>query len=469
VHDDDLVRILRSGTASMAETVRPSPPGAIRARGNQRRRRKAAGTALLVLALAGAGSGIYAGVHGGTRVLPPSHQVSPGPRRITPTGGPAPARTKHAAGHMLPAGHTGTRAGVPWPLVGAGWSLTEYSSGRPDSDGLWQQGGGQVTLWLVDPEGGRYQLYQQASTGHPWTLLAWSGDGQRALLGVIGTAPENYSSYQVITLATGAVTTFSAPADVHPSGFTRPDGTSIVAIEGAATARLQRYTLAGGLEATLASQSAGGGGATVGACGLSCAAVSSPDGTSVIWSDGGRLQLVGNGGGVIRNLPVTGAGTGASCTPVRWWDPQTALAWCVTGVTQGLWLVPASGAAPAPVSTPTTAASDFGVDTGAWQASGTVYVNQSAASTCPQAAGTPSGSSVSTVGAGGSLSAITVPGTNSATVVSTAPGRLLILGRTACPGTGALLWFSPGTGSTQFLQSAPAGQAGVVAVVPFGT
>jgi hypothetical protein len=369
---------------------------------------------------------------------------------------------------MLPAGRAGSRADVPWPLVGAGWSLTEYSSGRPDADGLWQQGGGRVTLWLVDPQGGRYQLYQRPNTDHLWTLLAWSGDGKRALLGEIGTAPANYSSYQVLTLATGAVTTFSAAAGVSPSGFTRPDGTSLVAIQGGGTTRLQRYTLAGKLEATLASRGAGSGAGGTGVCGLSCAAVSSPGGTSVIWSDGARLQLVDNAGGVIRNLPVTGAGPGASCTPVRWWDPQTVLAWCESGITQGLWLVPASGAAPTSVAAPTSGASDFGLDTGAWEASGISYVNQSAASTCPQAAGTPSGTSFSAVGAAGSLSAVTVPGTKGATVVGTTSGRLLLLARTACPGTGALLWFTPGTGAAQFLQSAPAGQAGVVAVVPFG-
>ncbi|HEY2443616.1 MAG TPA: hypothetical protein VGI31_10810 [Streptosporangiaceae bacterium] len=434
MREDDLERILQQGSAAIAEAARPKPPEVIRARGNQRRRRKAAGTVLLALAIAAAGGGAYAGVRsgGGQPPAPVTHVKHPSPHVHKITASAAPYET------MLPAGKAGSRAAIPWALVGLGWSLTDYSTGRPNAGGQWQQGGGQLTLALVDPDGGRYDIYQQANTGHPWALLAWSPDGRRALLGEVGTDPEQYLKYGVITLSTGSISTFAAPAGVTPEGFTRPDGTSILAVRQAGgTVALQRYTLAGALEATLASHAVG---STPSGCGLACGAISSDDGTTDIWSYDGHLELVNNAGGVIRDLPVPAAGANPSCTPLTWWDGQTVLARCPAPNQQQLWLVPAGGAAPTAFGPPVPSASDYSVQTGAWQLGGAaIYVNESAGSGCPQATG-PSGSGIFQL-TRGSLTGIPVPRSrgNDGAAVGVINEQLLVLARTGCPDSTSLL------------------------------
>jgi hypothetical protein len=42
-----------------------------------------------------------------------------------------------------------------------------------------------------------------------------------------------------------------------------------------------------------------------------------------------------------------------------------------------------------------------------------------------------------------------------------------VLARTSCRAASELLWLDPVTGASQILLSAPAGQAGVVAALPF--
>ena len=62
------------------------------------------------------------------------------------------------------------------------------------------------------------------------------------------------------------------------------------------------------------------------------------------------IRLISATGGVIRTLTVPGAGGG--CFPSRWWSPAIILASChATAHSRGrLWLVPADGAKPTPLT-----------------------------------------------------------------------------------------------------------------------
>jgi len=80
------------------------------------------------------------------------------------------------AGSAVQSAPAAARATVPWPSVGAGWVLAEYSPGTASKPAP-------TTLYLVSPSGGEYAVYQWAAskTAAPH-LLAWSGDKTRALL-----------------------------------------------------------------------------------------------------------------------------------------------------------------------------------------------------------------------------------------------------------------------------------------------
>ena len=83
----------------------------------------------------------------------------------------------------LSADQARTAAAVPWSKVGPGWALATYSASRA-GEGV-KPKAGPSTLYLVDPQGGRYQLFTWAarSPRASWYLLGWSGDASRALFG----------------------------------------------------------------------------------------------------------------------------------------------------------------------------------------------------------------------------------------------------------------------------------------------
>ena len=129
-----------------------------------------------------------------------------------------------------------SRASVPWNRVGAGWVLTQYTSAAP--------GGrtGPAELYLISPSGTRYQLARWPNWQLAPQLVAWSPDGQRALFQVFS----GQGGAEVLTLATGQVSTFVMPGAANPIGFTTPRGLNIVAGQpsGSGTS-LARYSLSG--------------------------------------------------------------------------------------------------------------------------------------------------------------------------------------------------------------------------------
>jgi hypothetical protein len=377
---------------------------------------------------------------------------------------PAAGGSKKPQVRMLPAGKTGTRSSVPWSLVGAGWTLAEFSTAAPSSTG--QPTGGSSATDLVDPDGGRYSIYQWPAGDAP-QLIAWSGNGASALFGT-------GSGYTVLTVKTGQPATLTLPAGVTAFGFTRPDGLNILAVQqGPARYKLQRYSLTGTFQATLATMPRRAAPRPwPEGCTSSCAAISSPDGDTAVWAvNAGGMEVVSNAGGGIVRLHAPGSGRPAACTPLSWWNQGTILASCDVAGSQGtatrLWLMPESGSSPSPLTAALGAGSGDLVITGAWQAAGQVYVTSTDSAQCPSAPSGPGGLGILL---NGSSTAVTVSGSTGDhnAIIGSSGVRLLVLAQTSCPGTSSLLWLSPSSGATQALLTAPSTEAGVVAAVPYG-
>lgn len=433
----------------------PSPPG--RAAGLRR-----LPVTLIVLVVAV----VLAAAGGVAYLVTGSH-----PGRSAAGGGAVAAHHKPVV-QMLAAGKTGGLSAIPWSIVGSGWTLTEVSS-APAGAGFTATGA-HVTTYLLDPAGGKYQV--ESAAGPAPLLLAWSGNAQYALFATQPGPSGTSVTYDLLSLTTGDMSPLVLPAGVTPVGFTRPDGLNILAVNQTAQQfQLERVNLQGAFQKTIGSLPRKTG--TLGwqaFCALSCGAVSSPDGDFAVWGvTGDQMQLLSNAGGaVIRNLDVPDSGSPPSCVPLTWWNDTTVLASCsVTGhrYESRLWLVPADGASP----TPLTSASGIGegshVMTGAWQGPDGVYVNETTTRQCPGAPTGPGGLALATA-SGGSLQPVSVDGTtnNHTAVVAASAGRLLLLAQSSCPGTSSLVWLNPSTGATENVLSAPTGQAGVMAAVPFG-
>jgi hypothetical protein len=331
------------------------------------------------------------------------------------------------------------RASVPWTQVGPGWVLAQYTS-APAGGG----GSGPETLYLVSPTGARYQLARWPDWRTAPQLVGWSPDGQRALFQVFS----GKGGTEVLTLATGQVSTFVLPGQASPIGFTTPRGLNIVAgrPSGSGTS-VARYSLSGRLIQRLGDSADG-------------EVLYAPSGTEFATGTSMGLKLVGNNGALLKNLPVRGTSAN-NCHPVRWWTSGTILASCAppdSAIPQ-LWLVPASGARPTALTPPRQASSGDLGDLDAWSLPSGLYL---------QAAGPCAVLQIFKQSPRGSISLVTVPHTNGDNRVLTALGsRLLIQAPTSCEGSVSLLWFNPATHAEQWLFRAPANVTGVEIALPF--
>jgi hypothetical protein len=333
----------------------------------------------------------------------------------------------------LGAGEVGTLAQVPWAEIGPGWALAEYTTGS-------SQVAGPVTLYMLDPQGGTYQLYSWPATTEPWVLMAWSGDETRALLEQVGTSQPTLHQ---LTIATGQVTTFTLPSTVtQVLGYTRPDGENILVQQDG----IVRYSLTGVLQTRL---SAGPEDAS---------AVSSPDGLTEVVSAGTGVELVSNAGGAVRFLPVPGTdATLGGCTPQRWWNSADVLVACTPSGAIGpqVWLVPVSGATPTALTPPpTSGGTDFGA-ADAWQFPTGLYVEAETGCGPPFIAKQLSGGAVQAV-----------PGGSASLVVATS-GDTMLVQQSGCEQGSSLGWLNPATGAKQLVLTAPADGTGVIAAIPY--
>jgi hypothetical protein len=348
----------------------------------------------------------------------------------------AAAAAQPAAG---PARADAVRASVPWKRVGTGWVLTQYSSAAPAGGRA-----GSEALYLISPGGTRYQLASWPDSRSAPQLVAWSPDGQRALFQVFS----GKGGAEVLTLATGRVSTFVMPGGANPIGFTTPRGLNIVAGQPSGNGTsLARYSLSGRLLQRLGYSADG-------------QLLYTPSGTEFATGNANGLKLVSNGGVLVRNLPVHGTSAN-SCNPVRWWNGGTLLASCIppNSASPQLWLVPVSGARATALTPPRRPSSGDLGDLDAWRLPSGLYL---------QAAGPCAVLQIFKQSASGAITRVTVPGTAGDNRVLTALGsRLMIQAPTSCTGSVSLLWFNPATRAEQWLLRASAKVTGASIAIPF--
>jgi len=389
------------------------------------------GVALTALAASGCAAQVSGGVSGHASVV-----------RITAAD----------QGIALGAGQVGTRASVPWRLVGPSWTLAEYAASTAPE--VTPRKTGPTTLYLIDPAGGRYRMYRWAAPkpnqALPY-LVDWSGDKTRALIQLF-VPNSNWLMMEQITLASGKISPFRLPSQANVIGYTKPNGLNVLATLGFSNTKIVRYNLRGQLQAVLAR-------------GSNLYGVQSPDGITLAVSDSNGLLLVSNAGGLIRRLPVpANAAAGNGCYPERWWNARTILAGCFARGSSAsrLWLIPAGGHKPTAL---TPQRNGHGVDPagdiGAWQLPSGLYL---------QAVGGCSALFIVKQARDGSVSVVNIPGTTGGNnrILAALRSRLLVRAETGCPGSDSLLWFNPVSHAVQMLLRAPSNIAGVLSAVPYG-
>jgi TolB protein len=275
-------------------------------------------------------------------------------------------------------------------------------------------------------------------------LIDWSGDKTRALVGTPS------GELDQLVLATGKITTIKLPREAMIIGYTLPTGHGLLAWQGNGhhQIRLSRYNLTGRLAKVLISD------------GEAVSAVYSDSGAVLAVTALNGVWLVSNNGRVTRKLPVPGVSHG--CTPTRWWNTTTVLASCQASKNSRtrLWLVPAGGAKPRPL---TRQYGQHGLDPGdllAWPLDGSVYL---------QSLSVGGHERIFKQSSGQKITAVPIPHQPNDHAIGTAHGaRLLVIAQTFCGEHASLLWFNPVTGREQPLLNTAPGLAGVLGVRPFG-
>jgi hypothetical protein len=406
--------------------------------GARRRLARLAGTfAAGVFAVGAVGLGATACRAAGTAAAAAAATATAGAKAATT------AATTRAAG---PPAATPARA--PWSKVGRGWELVQYTTGAEGKPAP-------VTLYLIDPAGHRYALYTWGAHDSAPYLIGWSGDKARALF-IIGA-----NQYEQLTLATGRLSRGALPPGAEPIGYAGPGGPNILGVVGGNSSTLARYSLTGRLLKKL----------TRGVDETSAAYSANGAELAVTWNKG--LELVSNGGGVLRSLPVPGTDRVEGCNSARWWNATTLLATCIATKAFGsrLWLVPTDGKRPVPLTPQrdtgrTTNSSNDNGDLGAWRLPSGLYLQSTGGDPC-----TPW--RIYRQAANQSIARVAPPNTNvdNNGIVTALGPRLLIDATSGCfdmgPVTTSQLWYNPATHAEQWVLRAPAGAAGVIDVVAY--
>lgn len=349
-------------------------------------------------------------------------------------------------------GVEGTVDTIPWSQVGPGWVLATWSPyvghragevipNQPDPDTV------TTTLYLVDPQGGRYPI-----TTFPPTkgmaapdLIDWSGDGSRALFDTVGQP----TSVTEIDLHTGKQRTIPLADPSADARYTLPEGKALLLTTGGyhETASLTRVDLTGKQQlAYPVGQDFGG-------------VLSRPDGTELVVGTGTGLASMGNDGTRGEALPVAGQ---EDCSPLRWWDANATvtLATCGSQPSQ-LWLVPIDGSTPTALTAPNghQTGVDLG-DTDAWQLPAGTFV---------QSLGACGVSYLAKLNPDGTTTQVDVPDVQGGTieVVGVNGDSLRLHAKAACGGGLEIVDYNPTTNTTTTLLGGPMNGGGVIDAIPF--
>lgn len=332
-----------------------------------------------------------------------------------------------AGGPVASAGEASSTP-VPWDRVGDGWLLITRASH------------GQTSLVLRSPANESWSLARWASSRTPGDLVAWSGDGRRALFRHGGTVTE-------VDLATAEVAHRFTVKGLEAVMYSAPSGSAVVtarSIERAGRAfpdtYLERRALDGRMSATLFHADQGGAISSAYLAGGSELVVSASqlDETGahpVIHNP--HLRLVSNAGRQLRVLRGP-----ADCKVLRMWDPRRVLAGC----SGRLWLVPVNGnAATALTPVPDPRRQEYGFITAVHVPTATVV----------EVAGACGYTFIERLHAHASPTALTPNGIAGNVYLKGAQGRRVVLiaisSDVDCGGHTELLTFDPITGATSTL------------------
>jgi hypothetical protein len=394
---------------------------------SSRRGRSRIGAGLAVLASAAVATAVVA-ASGGASAASTAGKPSSAPARLI-TAKPAPSASP---------GTVTATAGIPWREVTTGWTLT-LETGGPI-------GRGATTLYLVSPAGRTYPVHHWKH-GTTWQLVGMSPGGTVALFQNIAW-PSGKSRVYLMNIKSGATTGFAVPANSVVAGF-GPAGSSVLVGTGSG---VYRYSLTGVRRAYLTgagnlreqdySVPAGGP-----------VALASPAGRDIVIANGQGLLDVTPGGRLVRYLKI--AGPYGECVPARWQNSRVVIAFCQPAKGPGstrLFAVPADGARPRAL---TPAHSWMYGLTDTWTLDGTKYV-QAESSCGPPFLGVQHRN--------GTVTAVTIPGDASGSVVDATTGDQMTLTRASCEGFSILLRFDPVTGHTRMIFNGTTG-AGAYNVV----
>jgi hypothetical protein len=341
---------------------------------------------------------------------------------------------------MLRTGQAGTRSQVPWNLIGPGSTLVTFSTAATNAP---VSKPGRTSIYLIDPQGGQYLVYE--TTTATLVLNAWSGDKQRALIYV--TSKARVKQLDQLTLATGRLTRIPLPAGVQSLGYTRPDGTSLLAYRRAGRDdELARYTLSGRLERNLAKLS--------GTVHSASDAEYSPNGETIAvsYTSGTKtgVELVRNTGGIVRRLAAPKA-----CFAASWW---TASALQVLSCNrEQVYVAPVTRTGQVKLLTGIRRPSDWPGYwiSGAWQLSSGLYAQFRYRQNC----------ALDYIGKVGHR--LVAPPSGLDGVVVTATRSELLLSESNCSASQSLEWFNPAAWSVVDVLTSTSGERGVTSSVPY--
>ncbi len=344
---------------------------------------------------------------------------------------------------------------VPWSEVGQGWMLATWSPvpglhpGESPPPGSPTYQTATTTLYLVDPQGGRYPIttFPPPGEGSRPQLVDWSGDGTRALF---STDENGKTGVTEVDLRNGTKTEFTVDGTGFIARYTRPDGKAVLldTPKGLGSGSLERVDLVGNHQLTYpVGQDFQGYLAT-------------PDGTRLVLGSASGLAIMGNDGAVGKALPIAGQ---KDCAPTRWWDAASMIALTRCGSSTGsqLWLVPIDGGTPTALTAPNHA--DHGPDYGdlnAWKLPAGTYL---------QAEGACGVIFLAKLNGDGTTSPVSVPEvhTGSVVVIGVHGGDLDLQARAGCGGGQALIDFNPAAGTSTVLLGPPVNGGGVINAVPW--